>query len=81
MRLFTPTILDWSGAKFSKSLYINNPQYLDNYIDFLSLTKLVDRYGFLTLEKLYFECASWVMNSNKFFRNYTIDYFKQGIFS
>ena len=75
-RLFTPCILDWSGAKFSKSLYINNPEYINQYESFVSLNNLIESYGENKLEDIYNECYSWVVDSSKFFRNYTIDYFK-----
>lgn len=75
-RLFTPCILDWSGAKFSKSLYINNPEYLDQYKDFMNMDSLLEKYGEDKLKDLYTECLSWVKESSKFYRNYSIDYFK-----
>jgi hypothetical protein len=75
-RLFTPCILDWSGAKFSKSLYINNSEYLDQYKDFLNMDNLLNKYGEDKLKELYDECLSWVKESSKFYRNYSIDYFK-----
>jgi hypothetical protein len=76
-RLFAPSILDWSGAKFSKSLYINNTNYLEQYKTFTSLDNILLEYGEDKLKELYKECYSWVTSSSKFFRHYTVDYFKE----
>lgn len=75
IRLFTPIILDWSGAKFSKSLYLHDNAYAkqncayNNYHDF----KIFFGYnGFL---KLWNEINTWTNDPKKFFRNYSVEYF------
>lgn len=74
-RFYAPVICDWSGAKFSKSLYVQNdayhylPEALINYDVFR------DTYGDNGLHKLWSEVQSWVNNPRKFFRNYSMDYF------
>ena len=75
-RLFAPLILDWSGAKFSKSLYINDISYSKEYNDLLTIRNFVNRYGENGLEVLWDEVYSWVKSPKKFFRNYSLDYLK-----
>lgn len=75
IRLFTPTILDWSGAKLSKSLYVEKGIY--NYIHpaFLNYDDFIKFFGVDGLEVLWYEVQSWVKEPKRFFRNYTIEYF------
>lgn len=73
-RIFTPLILDWSGAKFSKSLYINDKTYKERYESILSFDRFYDQYGERGLIILWQEVLDWVSDPRKFFRNYSIDY-------
>lgn len=75
LRLFSPLITDWSGAKFSKSLYVQVDAYnylkdrgIDNYENF------IDTYGEKGFVKLWYEVNNWCEKPTKFFRNYSIDY-------
>lgn len=75
IRVFAPLITDWSGAKFSKSLYVVDGTYdylkesgLDNYVNFININ------GFEKLKLLWDEVYSWLDEPKKFFRNYSIDY-------
>ena len=74
-RIFTPLIEDWSGAKFSKSVYVKEgtydylPPYLKTY------PELLECYGEEGLEVLLEEMREWSRNPKKLFRNYTIEYF------
>ena len=74
-RIFTSLIEDWSGAKFSKSVYVSGrsydyiPSYLKEY------PKFMKEFGYQGLEKLLNETRDWVRDPKKLFRNYTIDYF------
>lgn len=75
LRLYAPLLLDWSGAKFSKSLHEEKGTYdylsskgLDNYANFL------EYYQVQGLEKLWMEVTSWMEEPKKFFRNYSIEY-------
>ena len=75
LRLYAPLLLDWSGAKFSKSLYEEDGTYdylsnkgFDHYANFL------DRYHEDGLIKLWDEVSLWMEDPKKFFRNYSIDY-------
>ena len=75
LRLYAPLLLDWSGAKFSKSLHEETGAYdylirkgLDNYGNFLK------QYESQGLELLWKEVKSWIDEPKKFFRNYSIEY-------
>lgn len=75
LRLYAPLLLDWSGAKFSKSLYEKNGTYdylnrdgLDNYANFL------EHYQEKGMEKLWLEVSSWLDEPRKYFRNYSMEY-------
>lgn len=75
LRLYAPLLLDWSGAKFSKSLYEKNGTYdylncngLDNYANFL------EHYQEKGIKKLWIEVTSWLEEPRKFFRNYSMEY-------
>lgn len=75
LRLFTPTILDWSGAKLSKTLYVEKGAYEDVEPAFLNYDKFYKRFGSDGMEILWNEVQDWVKEPKKFFRNYTVDYF------
>ena len=74
-RIYTPLIEDWSGAKFSKSVYVKEgaydylPSYLRTYPE---LTEGYEKEG---LEVLLEESREWAKNPKKLFRNYTVGYF------
>lgn len=75
--LYTPLVLDWSGAKLSKSLYVKQgaysdlPSYLINY-EFLKKEK-----GIQSLEVIHKITDDWIANPYLLFRNYSIYYFKK----
>lgn len=75
--LYTPLVLDWSGAKLSKSLYVKEgayndlPPYLINY-EFLKNTK-----GIQALNVIHKITDDWVENPYLLFRNYSIYYFQK----
>jgi hypothetical protein len=75
MIIYTPLILDWSGGKLSKSLYVNKnaysylPPYLINYESFDS------EVGETGLNLLYSEVTDWINHPYKLFRHYTVYYF------
>lgn len=75
IRLFTPIVTDWSGAKFSKSLYMKKGAY--SYIDesLINYSVFKDKYGKDGLKKLWEIGEEWTSEPKKFFRNYSIDYF------
>ena len=77
--LYMPLVLDWSGAKLSKSLYVKEgaysdlPSYLINY-EFLKNTK-----GIQALNVIHKITDNWIENPYLLFRNYSIYYFKKEI--
>ncbi len=73
MRLFTPIIEDWSGAKFSKSVYVQKGTY-DMPEGFLNLVEFKKQYGEQGLEKLWAEVKNWTSDPKKLFRNYSAEY-------
>lgn len=77
LRIFAPIIEDWSGAKFSKSLYVKEGAYSGLPKEFISYNDLIDKYGERGLNVLWEEFKSWVQDPKKLFRNYTVDYFKK----
>ena len=76
-RFFAPTVVDWSGGKYSKSVYLKRSNYT-GFEDFASdFNKFYNRFGedgFLTV---YEEVARWVNDPVRFFRNYSNEYFKE----
>ncbi|MFC7443051.1 hypothetical protein [Laceyella putida] len=75
-RIFAPVIVDWSGAKFSKSLYVRKGAY--NYLPkgLIDFSAFLSTYGTEGFDKLWGEVQEWVKNPSKLFRNYSVDYFQ-----
>ncbi len=73
-RMFAPLILDWSGAKFSKSLYLKSDAYKYLPQGFIDFSKFMEVYGTAGLEKLWEEIQTWAYDTKKIFRNYSIEY-------
>lgn len=75
--LYTPLVLDWSGAKLSKSLYVKEgaysdlPSYLINY-EYLKKSK-----GIEALDVIHNITDNWIDKPYLLFRNYSIYYFKK----
>ena len=74
IRFFAPIILDWSGAKFSKSLYLENDAYKDINRAFINYDSFIECYGNKGIDTLWKEVKSWIEEPKKFFRNYSVDY-------
>lgn len=77
IRFFTPAIVDWSGSKFSKSVYVASNAY--SYLDpaFLNYQILLRDRGEECLEKLWEEIERWVQDPKRLFRNYSLEYIQQ----
>ena len=73
--LYCPQILDWSGAKLSKSLYVQEGAYKDlpNYL--LNYQELYKKYGNHGLDIINNETDRWLSEPYRLFRNYTAYYF------
>lgn len=72
---YSPPILDWSGAKLSKSLYVKHAAY--KYLDgseleyMVGYDRLEDR-GDIGPEDVYAMCREWIATPYKYFRSYSI---------
>ena len=77
MILYAPLVTDWSGAKLSKSLYVNEGayRYLPSYM--INYDNLRKEKGSIGLSKVYSEVHSWLEEPYKLFRNYSIYYFME----
>lgn len=75
--VYAPLVVDWSGAKLSKSLYVKEnaykdlPQYLINY------DKFREKRGEGGVRKMFNEVSSWLEDSFKLFRSYSVYYFME----
>lgn len=72
--IFTPQILDDSGAKLSKTIYLTQGAYADIPPAWTSMQAFQDRFGAAGLDMLWDEISRWVRSPEKFFRNYTVRY-------
>ncbi len=72
--IFTPQILDDSGAKLSKTIYLAPGAYKDIPPAWTSMQAFQDRFGATGLDRLWDEVSGWVRSPAKFFRNYSVRY-------
>lgn len=73
--IFTPLVLDRSGGKLSKSLYVRyGASYADLPEAFLNLDILLDRHGDTALDALWAEITRWATEPRRLHRAYTVDY-------
>ncbi len=73
--IYTPTILDWSGSKLSKRMYVGNEAYREYLKEgLINYSEFYNQYGEIGFERLYNEINSWVLSPQKFIRDYTIEY-------
>lgn len=75
IRLFSPLILDWSGAKFSKSLYLEAGSYKNINDAFINYDNFAIKYGETGFKKLWNEIQTWISEPRRFFRHYSVEYF------
>jgi len=76
-RLFTPIIEDWSGAKFSKSVYVARGTYSDLPLELVDFEAFEMAFGLVGLAKVWHEVLSWVSDPKKLFRNYSVEYLRR----
>lgn len=74
-RVSAPIIEDWSGAKFSKFLYVEKESYDEVPEGLINYEHFISNYGDNGFSKLWKEIESWPQNPKKLFRNYSIEYF------
>ena len=73
--VFTPLILDRSGGKLSKTLYIRyGPAYADLPEALLNLDVLLDEHGDEALDAIWTEVTRWAIEPQRLHRAYTVDY-------
>lgn len=72
--IFTPQILDDSGAKLSKTIYLTTGAYADMPPAWTSLQAFEDRFGPAGPDMLWEEISDWVTSPPKFFRDYSVRY-------
>ena len=77
VRIFTPIIEDWSGAKFSKSVYVKEGTYKHVPLEFLDYKKFKETFGIHGLETVLNESRKWIEDPKKLFRNYSVDYLRK----
>jgi len=77
VRFFNPLIEDWAGSKFSKSAYVKSGTYEGIHPALCDYREFKNSLGKEGLDLIWDETLEWVLDSKKFFRNYTIDYFTQ----
>ena len=73
-RIATPMLEDWSGAKFSKSVYVKSGTYDSLPQEFVSLESFINKFGEGGFRNLWSHVSSWVRDPKKFYRNYSLDY-------
>jgi hypothetical protein len=73
--VFTPLVLDRTGGKLSKTLYVRyGPAYADLPEAFLNLDVLLDQHGDDALDAIWTEVTRWAAEPRRLHRAYTIDY-------
>jgi hypothetical protein len=77
IRFFSPLIEDWAGSKFSKSAYVKSGTYEGIHPALCDYEEFQNSLGEEGLDLIWDETLEWVLDSKKFFRNYTVDYFTQ----
>lgn len=75
MIFYAPLILDWSGAKLSKSLYLTTGAYSEIPAAFVCYDYFKKRFGYRGLDIFLEIVRNWVNHPYMLFRNYTIYYF------
>lgn len=75
MIFYAPLVLDWSGAKMSKSLYVKEGAYSDIPKAFINYFYLKEKYGLVGLKYLFEIVSEWFDKPYMLFRHYSIYYF------
>jgi hypothetical protein len=72
--VYAPLITDWSGAKLSKSLYVNEGAYGDIPEYLLTYEKFRDRFKEEGMKKMLAVTRDWMQKPYKLFRTYSVYY-------
>ncbi|KKZ60183.1 hypothetical protein EMCG_05105 [[Emmonsia] crescens] len=80
---YSPLVLDWSGGKLSKSLYVKEGAY--EYLCDAGRKYMLEAETFIrtegALNALFEEVQDWVKEPKKLFRDYSIDYIDKQLIS
>ncbi len=76
VRFFAPLVTDWSGAKFSKSLYVRGDAYRYLPQGLINFSEFMNSYGPRGFDILWEEVCDWAGDAKKLFRNYSVEYFR-----
>lgn len=76
LNLFVPQVLDPSGAKLSKTIYLAGGAYAGLSPCWLSAEAFEAEFGDAGLLALWNEVRSWLAEPRRLFRNYTVAYFE-----
>ncbi|KAI1816709.1 hypothetical protein GGS20DRAFT_173211 [Poronia punctata] len=84
--LYAPLIVDWSGAKLSKSLYVREGAYgflkqlgLNGFCSYAELREQFGGDGAEGLRRIWNEVQHWVANPKKLFRTFSLAYLQRVI--
>ncbi len=75
--VYAPLVIDWSGAKLSKTLHVEEDayEYLPSYlINFREFNNTLGEDG---IQMLYNETRRWMNEPYRLFRNYSVYYFME----
>jgi hypothetical protein len=79
--LYAPLVVDWSGAKLSKSLYVRDGGYaamrLFGSDGLCSYARLKEQVGEEGLRRLWDEVVRWVADPRKLFRCWSVEYLQR----
>ena len=75
--LYTPLVLDWSGAKLSNSLYVKEGAYSDLPSYLINYEYMNNNFGIEGLNIINNITNEWIEKPYLLFRNYSIYYFKK----
>ncbi|KAK4236810.1 hypothetical protein C8A03DRAFT_16585 [Achaetomium macrosporum] len=81
--LYAPLVVDWSGAKLSKSLYVREGGYaamrLFGSDGLCSYARLKEQVGEEGLRRLWDEVVRWVADPRKLFRCWSVEYLHRAV--
>jgi hypothetical protein len=72
--IFTPLVVDRTGGKLSKTLYVRHGAYADLPRSYLDLDILLADHGEQALHILWDEVQAWAREPRRLHRSYTLDY-------
>lgn len=73
-QMFAPLLLDWSGAKLSKSLYVGPEAYSYLPLGLTDFRDFVRIHGEVGFDRLWDEVRGWARDPRRFFRSYSLQY-------